>query len=211
MRWGRWPALSSPRGLSPRQAHLARGATGRRAGSSSVDSPSSRFQIGPSRPHDLHKPSRAAEFASACRLPLSAAAPAADSADFADFVGAADSNTAPTVSKPLLFRQRVLWMNFPAWLGQSIVQPMFVEKSALPILPDEPAAAQICAADSPPVGMAAAAPMFGPTVFFVKPWTIQSVQTHRQPILSTLPISSALPIPTLPPVSKPTLFRQLFL
>jgi hypothetical protein len=28
---------------------------------------------------------------------------------------------------------------------------MFVEKSALPLLPDEPAAAQICAADSPPV------------------------------------------------------------
>jgi hypothetical protein len=26
---------------------------------------------------------------------------------------------------------------------------MFVEKSALPLLPDEPAAAQICAADSP--------------------------------------------------------------
>ncbi|KAI5581152.1 hypothetical protein BDE02_08G202800 [Populus trichocarpa] len=63
----------------------------------------------------------------------------------------------------------------------------------------------------PPVGMAAAAPiMSGPTVFFVKPWTIQSVQTHRQPILSTLLILSALPIPTLPPVSKPALFRQLF-
>ena len=83
-----------------------------------------------------------------------------------------------------------------------------LRKSALPLLPDEPAAAQICAADSPPVGMAAAAPiMSGPTVFFVKPWTIQ---THRQPILSTLPILSALPIPTLPPVSKPALFRQLF-
>jgi hypothetical protein len=140
--------------------------------------------------------------------PDSSPAPAADSADFA---GAADSTTAPTVSKPALFRQRVPWTNFPAWPGQSIVQPMFVEKSALPLLPDEPAAAQICAADPPPVGMAAAAPiMSGPTVFFVKPWTIQSVQTHRQPILSTLPILSALPIPTLPPVSKPALFRQLF-
>jgi hypothetical protein len=108
------------------------------------------------------------------------------------------------------FRQRVPLMNFPAWHGQSSVQPMFVEKSALPILPDKPAAAQICAADSPPVGMAVAAPMSGPTVFFVKPWTIQSVQTHRQPILPTLLISAALPIPTLPLVSKPALFRQLF-
>ncbi|KAL9347212.1 hypothetical protein Peur_058584 [Populus x canadensis] len=58
-----------------------------------------------------------------------------------------------------------------------------LHKSALPILP--------------PLGMAAAAPMSGPTVFFVKPWAIQSVQTHRQPIL---PISPALPIPTLPRV-----------
>jgi hypothetical protein len=53
----------------------ARGTTGCRAGSSSVDSPSSKFQIAPSRTRDLHKPSRAAEFASPCRLPLSAAAP----------------------------------------------------------------------------------------------------------------------------------------
>jgi len=128
--------------------------------------------------------------------PDSSPAPAADSADFADFAGSTDSNTAPTVSKPALFRQHVPWTNFPAWPGQSIVQPIFVEKSALPILP--------------PVGMAAAAPMSGPTVFFVKPWTIQSVQTHRQLILSTLPILPALPIPTLPPVSKPALFRQLF-
>ena len=228
------------------------------------------------------------------------------------------------MSKPALFRQRVPWTNFPAWPGQPIVQPMFVEKSALPIFPDEPPAAQICAADfppcwhgcrgplvwtnslfrqaldckssrlidstccrfcrlptlpispalpnqptlsrglplpqclnqrcfvsvspgriflpgldspspspcssknlrcrfsptnlqlhkyacaadPPPVGMAAAAPIMpGPRVFLVKPWT---VQTHRQPILSTLPISSALPIPTLPPVSEPALFRQLF-
>jgi hypothetical protein len=76
------------------------------------------------------------------------------------------------MSKPALFLQRVPSMNFPAWPGQSIVQPMFVEKCALPILPDEPATAQICAADFPPVGMAAAAPLSGPTVFFVKPWTI---------------------------------------
>jgi hypothetical protein len=86
----------------------ARGATGRHVGSSSIDSPSSRFQIGLSRPHDLHKPSRAAEFA------------------YADF--------------PLrtYFRQRVPLMNFPAWSGQSSVQPMFVEKSALPIFPGKP-------------------------------------------------------------------------
>ena len=87
--------------------------------------------------------------------PDSSPAPAADSADF---VGAADSTTAPAVSKPALCRQRVPWTNFPVWPGQSIVQPMFVEKSALPIFP--------------PVGMAAAAPLSGPTVFSVKPWTI---------------------------------------
>jgi hypothetical protein len=74
----------------------------------------------------------------------------ASAADSADFAGSADSNTAPTESKPALFRQRVPSTNFPAWPEQSIVQPMFVEKSALPILPDKPAAAQICAADSPP-------------------------------------------------------------
>ncbi|PNT26136.2 hypothetical protein POPTR_008G224328v4 [Populus trichocarpa] len=85
----------------------------------------------------------------------SSPAPAADSADF---VGAADSTTAPAVSKPALFRQRVPWTNFPAWPGQSIVQPMFVDKSALPIFPH--------------VGMAAAAPLSGPTVFSVKPWTV---------------------------------------
>jgi hypothetical protein len=86
------------------------------------------------------------------------ARPDSSPAPAADFVGAADSNTAPTVSKPALFRQRVPWTNFPAWPGQAIVQPMFVEKSALPI--------------SPPVGMAAAAPLSGPTVFSVKPWTV---------------------------------------
>jgi hypothetical protein len=64
--------------------------------------------------------------------PDSLSAPATDSADF---VGAAYSNTAPTVSKPALFRQCVPLMNFPAWPGQSIVQPMFVEKFALPISP----------------------------------------------------------------------------
>ena len=47
----------------------------------------------------------------------------------------------PAVSKPTLFRQRIPLTNFLAWPGQSSVQPMFVEKSALPILPDEPAAA----------------------------------------------------------------------
>src|SRR4030042_913907 len=82
-------------------------------------------------------------------LPLPAAAPA-PAAGYADFVGAADSNTAPTVAKPALFRQRVPWTNFPAWPGQPIVQPVFVEKPARPFFPDDPAAAQICAADFPP-------------------------------------------------------------
>jgi hypothetical protein len=37
-----------------------------------LDSLSSKFQIVPSRTHDLHKPLRAAEFASACSLPIPA-------------------------------------------------------------------------------------------------------------------------------------------
>ena len=49
---------------------------------------------------------------------------------------------------------------------------------------------------------AATAPVSKPAVFLIEPWTIQSVLTHRQhllPILPTLPIFSALPIPTLRP------------
>jgi hypothetical protein len=46
--------------------------------------------------------------------------------------------TLPAVSKPTLFRQRIPLMNFPAWPGQSGVQPMFVEQYALLIFPDEP-------------------------------------------------------------------------
>jgi len=37
-----------------------------------LDSPSSKFQIVPSQTNNLHKPLRAAEFASVCRLPMSA-------------------------------------------------------------------------------------------------------------------------------------------
>jgi hypothetical protein len=36
-----------------------------------LDSPSSKFQIVPSQTHDSYKPLRVAEFASACRLPMS--------------------------------------------------------------------------------------------------------------------------------------------
>jgi len=73
--------------------------------------------------------------------------------------------TLPAVSKPTLFRQHIPLMNFPAWPGQFGVQPMFVEQYALPIFPDEPTTAQICAATTP---------MSRPTVFFIKPWTVQS-------------------------------------
>jgi hypothetical protein len=38
-----------------------------------------------------------------------------------------------------------------------------------------------------------------PAVFLGEPWTVQPVQTHRQHLLPILPISSALPIPPLPP------------
>ena len=68
--------------------------------------------------------------------------------------------TPPVVPEPALFCQRVPSTTFPAWPGRSDVQPMFVQQSALPI--------------SPPVGMAAAAPMSRPAVFSVKPWTVQS-------------------------------------
>jgi len=40
--------------------------------SHALDNPSSKFQIVPSRTNDLHKPLRAAEFASVCKLPMSA-------------------------------------------------------------------------------------------------------------------------------------------
>jgi hypothetical protein len=119
--------------------------------------------------------------------PDSSPAPAADSADF---VGAADSTTAPAVSKPALFRQRVPCTNFPVWPGQSIVQPMFVEKSALPIFPH--------------VGMAAAAPLSGPTVFSVKPWTVNRPHSESAPAADSADFAdfagsadSALPIPQL--------------
>ena len=39
--------------------------------SHALDSPSSKFQIVPSRANDLHKLLRAVKFASACRLPMS--------------------------------------------------------------------------------------------------------------------------------------------
>jgi hypothetical protein len=46
---------------------------------------------------------------------------------------------------------------------------MFVKKFALPIFPDEPAAAQICAADFSPCWHGCRYPLSGPIVFFVKP------------------------------------------
>ena len=68
--------------------------------------------------------------------------------------------TLPAVPEPALFRQRVPSTTFPAWTGQSGVQPMFVKQSALPIFPAG--------------GMAATAPMSRPAVFSIKPWTVQS-------------------------------------
>jgi hypothetical protein len=64
------------------------------------------------------------------------------------------------------------------------------------------AEADTAAESADTVPRAATAPVSKPVVFLVEPWTIQPVQTHRQhllPILPTLPISSALPIPTLRP------------
>ena len=78
-----------------------------------------------------------------CRFQANAAE-ADTAAESADTVPRAA--TAP-VPEPALFHQRVPSTTFPAWPGQSGVQPVFVEKSALPIFPDGPPAAQICAAD----------------------------------------------------------------
>ena len=98
---------------------------------------------------------RLCRFRRRCRFQANAAE-ADTAAESADTVPRAA--TAPTVAKPALFRQRVPWTNFPAWPGQPIVQPVFVKKSAVPIFPL--------------AGMAAAAPLSGPTVFSVKPWTV---------------------------------------
>src|SRR4030065_682416 len=51
----------------------------------------------------------------------------------------------------------------------------------------------------PPAPGPAPPPVSKPAVFLVEPWTIQPVQTRRQHLLPAMPISSALPIPTLPP------------
>ena len=58
------------------------------------------------------------------------------------------------------------------------------------------AEADTAAESADTVPRAATAPVSKPAVFLVEPWT---VQTHRQHLLPILPISSALPIPPLPP------------
>ena len=125
-----------------------RGTAGRRAGSSSLDSPSSKFQIVPSRTHGLHKPLRAAEIASACRLPLSVTAPIFISLPPDEF-----SCLAWPVQRPAHVRQKICAVDFPPTSPQR-------HKSALPIFPTG--------------GMTVIAPISRPTVFFVKPWTVQS-------------------------------------
>ena len=61
------------------------------------------------------------------------------------------------------------------------------------------AEADTAAESADTVQRAATAPVSKPAVFLVEPWTFQPVQTHRQHLLPILPISSALPIPPLPP------------
>ena len=61
------------------------------------------------------------------------------------------------------------------------------------------AKADTAAESSDTVPRAAIAPVTKPAVFLVEPWTIQPIQTHRQHLLPIQPISSALPIPPLPP------------
>src|SRR3990172_8476253 len=174
----------------------------RAAGSSHPAIPSSVF------PGSLGKllPLPAAQVPTRLSPPRPASSPA-PAAGYADFVGAANSNTAPTVAKPALFRQRVPWTNFPAWPGQPIVQPMFVEKSALPIFPDEPAAAQICAADFPPCWHGCRGPPVWANSLFRQSLDRKSFRLINSACcrfcrLPTLPISPALP-------NQPTLSRGL--
>ena len=120
--------------------------------------------------------------------PDSSPAPAADSADF---VGAADSSTACCVrtapvssAHPLDEFSCLAWTaQRPARVRQAICasdlprRACSLHKSALPIFPFG--------------GMAATAPMSRPTVFLLKPWTIQSrdpgsaARSHPIPASST--------------------------
>ncbi|TFH89107.1 hypothetical protein ELS82_24050 [Vibrio ouci] len=88
--------------------------------------------------------------------------------------------------------------NFPAWPGQSIFQPMFIEKSALPISPTNLQLHKSALPISPPVGMAAAAPMSRPTVFFVDfADFVRAADSNTTPCIQTSIVSSALPLTIL--------------
>jgi len=101
--------------------------------SHALDSPSSKFQIVPSRAPDLHKLLRTAEFASTCRcqflrcrIHICVQAANVFAAEFLD---------SPCSCQPLPLT------SFPAWLGHSIVKPMFVNNLRCRFSFDKPTAA----------------------------------------------------------------------
>ena len=117
--------------------------------------------------------------------------------------------TLPAVPEPALFRQRVPSMNFPAWPAQSSIQPVFVEKSALPLLPDEPAAAQICAADFPPCWHGCRCPPVWTTSPFRQALDHKSSRLTVSRFCRLCRFRRRCRFPHCP-VSEPALFRQLF-
>jgi hypothetical protein len=108
--------------------------------SHALDSPSSKFQIVPSRTNDLHKPLRAVEFASACRLPMSAL-------PNSHLRAGCQCLCCRIPRQPQFSSAYSPLTSFAAWLGHSIVQPMFVNNLRCRFSFDEPTAAQIRAAD----------------------------------------------------------------
>jgi hypothetical protein len=85
----------------------------------------------------LHKLLRAAEFASACRLPIPALPNSHLRAgcQFLRCVFAAEFLDSPCSRQPMPLT------SFPAWLGHSIVKPMFVNNLRCRFSFDEPTAA----------------------------------------------------------------------
>jgi len=77
-------------------------------------------------------------------------------------------------------RQPIPLTSFPAWPGQSIVKPMFVNNLRCRFFFNEPTAAQICAANFSPVGMAASTlkACFGQPAEVCIPCTFDTVTNH---------------------------------
>jgi hypothetical protein len=130
--------------MSTRQPQLSDLATSPAGLSYALDSSSSKFQIVPSRTNDLHKPLRAVEFASACRLPI----PALPNLYLCAGCQCLRNRIPRQPQFPVLSsRQPIPLTSLVAWLGHFIVQPMFVNNLRCRFSFDEPTAAQIYVVD----------------------------------------------------------------